>query len=216
MIKVALVDDHTLLRKGLCNLINSFDGFQVIFEADNGKGLVERLEQHQIPDVVLLDITMPVMNGYETAEWLKNNHPNIKVIVLSMLDNELSVIRMIKYGAKGYILKDSEPSELKMALQHVMQKGYYANELLNGKMIDSFQKFNVGRNKFEGSLHLNEKELHFLQLCATDMTYKEIADAMDIRPRTVENYKTELCDRLDVRSRIGLVLYAIRNNIVEI
>jgi two-component system, NarL family, invasion response regulator UvrY len=120
MYKVAITDDHTMLRKGLATLINSFDGFAVAVEAGNGKELQQRLEPKNLPDIALLDVNMPEMDGYDTAEWLRNTYPQVNILALSMMDSESAIIRMIKSGARGYILKDMEPTELKEALQSVI------------------------------------------------------------------------------------------------
>src|SRR5882672_5837302 len=134
---VALVDDHVLLRNGLANLIRSFGEYVVLFEAYNGTDFIRQLQQKPriLPDLVLLDINMPEMDGYETALWLKRNHPEIKILALSMYDTDNSIIRMLKNGAKGYILKDSDPAELKMALESVIRKGFYYSETVTGKLI---------------------------------------------------------------------------------
>ena len=132
---VALVDDHTLLRKGLANLVRNYSDYAVLFEADNGKEFIKELKLRSLPDIVLLDINMPNMDGYETALWIKHNYPEIRVLALSMYDNEQSIIRMMKNGAKGYILKDVDPLEFKMALDSVIKKGFYYSELVTGKLI---------------------------------------------------------------------------------
>ncbi|MBX9734836.1 MAG: response regulator transcription factor, partial [Chitinophagaceae bacterium] len=116
MKKIALVDDHLLLRNGLAVVINSYKDYRVVFEANNGIDFIQKVKEKELPDIVLLDISMPLMNGYETAEWIKKHYPSIKVLVLSMLDDERSVIRMLQFGVRGYITKESDPDELKFAL----------------------------------------------------------------------------------------------------
>ena len=134
---VALVDDHTLLRKGLSNLLTEA-GHTILFEADNGKIFTEKVStQKTQPEVVLLDINMPVMDGYETAGWIKNNYPDIKILALSMYDDEPAIIRMLKNGARGYILKDAEPSELKLAIDNLVQKGYHHSDMVTARLIHS-------------------------------------------------------------------------------
>ena len=134
MIKIALVDDHVLLRKSLGILIGMLQDFDIMLQAANGQDFINQLKTNPLPDIALLDITMPVMDGVETARWLKQNHPEVKVLALSMIKNDLIIIRMLKNGARGYILKDCEPSELKTALHQVYKKGYYYNELITPKM----------------------------------------------------------------------------------
>ena len=215
MINVALVDDHALLRSGLASVIGSFGDYKVVFEADNGKHFLEQLKTNPEPEIVLLDITMPEMDGFETAQWIKEHRPHIKVLVLSMMDNDASIIRMLKHGAKGYILKDSRPDILKSALYDVMNKGFYLNELVTGKLVH-FINQSEKDNKEVYAVSLNDKEIEFLKLCCTEKSYKEIADSMDVSPRTVEMHRSNLFEKLGTTSRVGLVLYAIRNGLVKI
>ena len=125
MTKVALVDDHALLRSGLASVVNSFGEFTVVFEADHGKQFIELLKTKERPDIVLLDINMPEMDGFETSKWIRNNCPEIKILVLSMRDDDHSIIRMLQNGAKGYILKDTKPESLRTALREVSDRGFF-------------------------------------------------------------------------------------------
>src|ERR1700679_2115183 len=139
MANIVLVDDHALLRNGLATLVRNL-GHGVLFEADNGKDFIENLKPNSLPDIVLLDINMPEMDGYQTASWIKANQPSIKTLALSMYDDENAIIRMLKNGAKGYLLKDSEPAELQDAITAIMKKGYYYSDLVNGKLINAINK----------------------------------------------------------------------------
>lgn len=215
-IKVALVDDHVLLRNGLANLISSFEKYEVLFEANNGKDFLARLRATDLPDIVLLDINMPEMDGYDTSLWLKKNHPQIKVLALSMYDNEASIIRMLKNGAKGYILKDIDPLEFKGALDSLVRKGFYYSDLVTGKLIHAVNNFEELENGGKTVSHLNERELEFLKLACTEMTYKEIADKMYVSPRTVDGYRDSLFEKLNCKTRVGLVMFAIKNGIVNL
>jgi len=123
--KIVVVDDHTMFRKGLCKLIDLFVNYTILFEAENGKDFIAKLSKDELPDIVLLDITMPEMDGYDTALWIKNNYPDIKIIALSTMDADAAIIKMIKCGAKGYVLKDAEPEELKLAFNEVLSKGFF-------------------------------------------------------------------------------------------
>jgi DNA-binding NarL/FixJ family response regulator len=214
-IKVALADDHVLLRRGLASLVNSFDEYTVVYEGDNGLDLQKRINKDDLPDLVLLDINMPKMDGFATAQWLKQTYPLVKILALSMYDNENSVIRMFKAGARGYILKDCEPAELRTALDSVMTKGYYYSELVTGKLIHTINKLDEDADMRNLS-HLNEKEIQFLKLACTEMTYKEIADKMFLSPRTIDGYRDALFEKLSLKTRVGLVMYAIKNGIVQV
>jgi len=215
MATIALTDDHSLLRKGLAQLLTSL-GHNVLFEADNGKDLQQQLDKKNMPDIVLMDINMPEMDGYATTQWLKENHPEVKVLALSMYDNETSIIRMLKCGAKGYILKDSEPAELKTAIEDVMTKGYYYSDLVSGKLIHAINKIEDNGSDVNTLVNLNDRETDFLKYACTEMTYKEIADKMYVSPRTIDGYRDGLFEKLRVKTRVGLVMYAIKNGIVTV
>jgi DNA-binding NarL/FixJ family response regulator len=213
MTKVALADDHTLLRNGLASLIESFGEYKVLFQADNGKQFIEKMKSGLIPDLVLMDIKMPVMDGHETALWLQENYPDIKILSLSMYDDEHSIIKMFKAGAKGYILKDCDPSELRAALHAIVSRGFYYSEMVTGNLIHSINE--KGGNQKNKNL-LNARETEFLKLAATELTYKEIADKLSVSPRTVDGYRDGLFEKLNVKTRVGLVMYAIKNGIVDV
>ena len=215
-IKVALADDHVLVRKGLAGIVNSFLNYEVILDASNGSELVEEFKKGQIPDIVLMDINMPVMDGYVTTQWLKEAYPHIKVLALSMYDNEMAVIRMFRSGAKGYILKDSEPDELLLALDTLYSTGYYFSESISEKLAFSLQENKHAGKNYVGNLPLTARELEFLTLACTEMTYKEIGKSMNVSPRTVDGYRDDLFLKLNLKTRVGLVLYAIKNNIVQV
>lgn len=215
MAKIALADDHVLLRNGLAALIKNL-GHEVLFEADNGRDLIEKLSPESLPEVLLLDINMPEMDGYEAAQWLKVNHPDIKVLALSMYDHESSVIRMLKCGAKGYILKDSEPAELKAAVDALLTKGYYYSDLVSGKLIHAINKMDDEGSDIHTFSNLNERETNFLKLTCTELTYKEIAEKMFVSPRTIDGYRDGLFEKLGVKTRVGLVMYSIKNGLVNV
>lgn len=216
MQKVVLIDDHVLLRNGLANLIESFGDYKVLFQANNGEEFIEKLKAGSLPHIVLMDINMPVKDGYETSVWLKKNHPAVKVLALSMYDNENSIIRMFKAGAKGYILKDCDPSELKIALHALMTKGFYYSEMITGKLIHTINTLDEKENESNIAINLSEKETAFLKLACTEYTYKEIAEKMLVSTRSVDGYRDALFDKLQVKSRVGLVLFAIRNGIINL
>jgi two-component system, NarL family, invasion response regulator UvrY len=212
--KIALVDDHTLLRKGLASLIQSFETYNVILEADNGKDFISKLSPDSLPDLVLMDINMPEMDGYQASSWLKENYPEIKVLALSMYDNESAIIRMFRAGAKGYILKDCDPMELKTALHSIIRKGFYYSEMITGSLIHNINSKTDDHSS--GPKGLSEREISFLKLVCSELTYKEIADRMFFSPRTIDGYRDALFEKLNVKTRVGLVLYAIKFGIVNL
>jgi two-component system, NarL family, invasion response regulator UvrY len=211
---IALADDHVLLRKGLVSLVQNL-GYNVILEVDNGQELIDKLQTGIMPDLVLMDINMPVKDGYDATRWIKDNKPEIKVLALSMYDDENAIMKMLRCGARGYILKDSEPSELRSALDAVVSKGYYYSELVTGKLIHS-----INHADDEGAIgnaaKLNEREIEFLKLACSEMTYKEIASQMHLSPRTIDGYRDALFEKLDIKTRTGLAIYAIKNGVVKI
>ncbi|HNP21568.1 MAG TPA: response regulator transcription factor [Panacibacter sp.] len=214
--KVALADDHALIRNGLAGLINSFEGYTVLFQAGNGQEFIDKLDPNSPPGIVLMDINMPKKDGYETTLWLKQNYPDVKVLALSMYDNENSIIRMLKNGAKGYILKDAEPTELKSALDSLCKKGYHYSDLVTGHLINTVTKLDDEHEKHKNPLLLSDRELDFLRYSCTELSYKEIADKMFVSPRTVDGYREALFEKLEIKSRVGLVIYAIKNGIVNL
>lgn len=210
-IKIFLVDDHTLFRRGIAELINSFNGYTVCGEADGGMEFIRLFHETERPDIVLLDIHMPGMDGFETAAWLRKNFPEVKVLALSMNDSESVVIRMLRAGASGYLLKDAEPAELLAALTAVVEHGVYYSGLVTKVLLNNL-------NNPDGSsrgVKLNDRERRFLELACTELTYKEIADQMCLSPRTIDGYREALFEKLGARSRVGLVLFAIREGIIR-
>lgn len=207
---IALVDDHILMRNGLASIVKSFEGYSVLFEANNGKEFIQQLKTYPAPDIVLLDINMPEMNGIETATWMKENLPAAKILVLSVMDTDTVIISMLKHGARGYILKDSKPAIFKLALDSIRNSGFYMNELVSNKMLN-YVTLEEDKGKVTSlTSHLSENEITFLQLSCTEMTYKQIAEKMKVSPRTVDGYRDHLLKKLNVQSRVGLVVFAIK------
>lgn len=199
-----------ILRKSLAVLIELLQDFEIVLEAGNGEEFIDKLKNAPFPHIVLLDITMPVMDGVETARWLKQHHPGIKVLALSMIKNDFIIIRMLKNGARGYILKDCEPAELRAALHQVYENGYYYNELIKPRM----------RSKDDGEeepeVMLTGQELIFLRWACTEKNYKQIADEMRVSHRTIDGYRDSLFKKLNVNTRLGIALYAIKSSLVQL
>jgi two-component system, NarL family, invasion response regulator UvrY len=213
LIKIALVDDHILLRNALASLINSFDGYKVVNEANDGEEFIKDISQSPTPDIVLLDLNMPRMDGYDTAAWLRDHYPDIHVLMLTMYDSELTLVRLLQAGVKGFLKKDIHPSELKFALASVMQSGYYYTTNTAGKLANLFRTKSKDNMRLERAM-LNEQELEFMKMSCQDLTYKEIAMQMGLSPRAVDALRDELFFKLDVKSRVGLAMVAIRNGVV--
>ncbi|REC77991.1 DNA-binding response regulator [Chryseobacterium elymi] len=205
---IVIVDDHVLIAKALEGIIDNFNDFEVIYVCENGKDLIQKLvDNGKIPDIILLDISMPIMDGFETAAWLTQNHPEIKVMALSMQGDDNSVIKMIKNGAKGYLLKNTHPKDLETALTKLNSDGFFYPEWAS-KIIFS----NLNKDKeAENAVRISDREREFLKYTVTELSYKEIADRMCCSPRTVESYRDQLCDKLDLKTRVGLAVFAIKN-----
>lgn len=208
---IGIVDDHVLFAQSLQGLINSFDGFEVLFMAKNGNDLINKLDTQEDPEILLLDINMPVMNGFETIAWLNDEKPNISVLALSMDDDEDTIIQMLRLGSKGYLLKDIHPDTLKQALTEVATKGHFYSDHVTQALLTGVNR----KNSDATTNSFSSRELEFMELACSDKTYKEIADVMCLSPKTIDNYRDTLFKKLEVRSRIGLVLYALKNKIVN-
>lgn len=212
-IKIALADDHVLLRDALASLIDQYEDCKVICRSGNGKELIDFVKNGSIPDVVILDLNMPVMDGYETAIWLKENFPKSLVLMLTMYDSEIAMIRLLQAGVKGFLKKDVHPDELKYAIQSVTQNGFYYSHFASGKLANLFRKDKNNNMTFQKSI-FNDQEIDFLKLSCTELTYKEIAGRMKLNPRAIDNLRDNLFDKVEVKSRVGLAMYAIKNGLV--
>lgn len=213
--KVAIVDDHNLFADSLMGLINNFKDFEVQYCVTNGQELIDNITpKNDFPDIILLDINMPVMNGIQTMAWLYRHQPSLKVLALSMDDSEETIIKMLRNGAKGYLLKDIHPDELENALNQTIKNGFYYTEKVSNSLISSL---NLPADEIDDTpIELNDRERRFLKFACTDKTYKEIADMMMLSPKTIDGYRESVFKKFKVGNRVGLVLYAIRNGFIEI
>lgn len=216
MTTVALIDDHSLIRNALKELINRFDDFEVVLDASNGKDFLDKLPHLENPlDIALVDINMPILDGYSTTQYITEHFPSIKVLALTVEDHEEAIIKMLRCGAVGYILKDSETTQLKIALMEVQEKGYYHSELVSKTLVKSILPKQEKIEK-KPQIQFQGREEEFLKWACTELTYKEIADKMFLSPRTIDGYREALFERLELKSRVGLVLFAIKNGIVSV
>ncbi len=209
-IKIGIVDDHQLFLKSLALMLQSFNNYEVVLEASNGKNLQEKIaNKNSIPEIMLIDVNMPVMDGIATATWMNENYPVIKLVALSQNDGERAIISMLKAGCCAYLLKDTHPNELEKALNEIYAKGFYNADASN----INFRRFLQLEKE---SIHLTEKEKKFLQYACTDITYKQIAEKMSLSERTIDGYRESLFQKFNVQSRVGLVLEAIRRELVSL
>lgn len=217
VVKLAIADDQVLFLKGLRLLIRSFDDVELIIEATNGQELIEAIATNQ-PDVILMDLRMPVMDGLEATEKIKALYPDIKIILLTMYDEERLINHMMKVGANGYLLKNEEPHILKEAIQAVVEKEFYFNDYVSKALLRGIQKKHneIRPWKTGDSDQLTKREIEVLNLICQERTSAEIADELFISTRTVENHRKSLLTKTGVRNTAGLIIYAIRNQLIDI
>jgi DNA-binding NarL/FixJ family response regulator len=213
---IAIVDDNMMFRKGLSALINLFPGYRVLFDSGGGADCLRQLDAGQAPDIILMDIAMPEMDGYAATSCIRDQYPDIRILALSTMDAESAIIRMIRSGARGYILKDADPAELKKAFDEVQSLGYYYNDLVSRTILRSAHLLSDARDPAYAHSKLSDREITFLQQACSEKTYQEIAREMFVSERTVDGYRDALFRKLHVGTRVGLVLYAIRNGIFKI
>lgn len=208
---IALVDDHTLFRSGIKELLTKFKDYQVLFEAENGESFCEKIQSGLKPDIALIDMNMPKMDGLSTSKWIQNNFPDIKIMILSMMHDEKTVLKLIKAGAKGYLLKEADPEEFKTALAAIRRNDFYYPNYITQYFLNHITK--EPRAQLSD---LKNRDIEFLKLAATDLTYKEIADKMNVGVRTIDGYRDQLFEKYGVKSRVALVLYALKNNLIKL
>ncbi len=214
IIKVAIADDHKIFRKGVVLSLRPYTNIKFVLEADNGEDLLAGIPEAQ-PDVVLMDLRMPGKDGIETTKAVSKQYPNIYVIVLSMYEDERFVYHLMENGANGYLLKNAEPMEIRRAIMEVYEKGYYLNNFVNRILL----KRSHARQKVVPSLNneitLSDKEKDVLRYICMEFTAQEIAQKMEISPRTVEAIKDRLMERFGSKNTAGLVFFAVKNNLID-
>jgi DNA-binding NarL/FixJ family response regulator len=207
---IAIVDDHKLFGRSLEILMKRFTDYDVIFCSSDGLDFTQKISPKFKPEIVLLDQNMPHMDGPETVRWLRNYFPEIKIIILSMNHNEENVVKMVLDGISGYVLKDSEIDEFKNALDTVRDDKFYFPAFVTNYLVNNARK-TQREKKEDDSKKLKQHEIEFIKLASSELTYKEIADQMCVSLRTVDGYRDQLFKKLDIKNRVGLVLYAVKN-----
>ena len=213
-IKVAIADDHKIFRKGVILSMRPYTNIKFVMEAENGEDLLAKIPE-SMPDVVLCDLKMPIKDGIDATKLITKNFPDIRVIILTMYEDERFVGHLMDCGAAGYLLKSTEPAEIKKAVMDVMRTGFYLNPFVNKVLI----KKNYSKQKFNPTLTsevvLSEREKEVLTLVCMEFTAAEIALKMDISARTVEAIKDRLMERFGVKNSVGLVFYAMKNSLID-
>jgi len=214
IINVAIADDHKIFRKGVILSLKAYHNINFILEAENGEELIKGIEQEQ-PHIVLMDLKMPIKDGIETTKYLNKHFPQIRILILTMFEDERFVGHLMDSGANGYLLKSTEPAEIKQGIMDVMNTGFYLNNFVNRVLI----KKNYAKQKFNPNLKneivVSEREKEVLSLVCMEYTAHEIAQKMDISPRTVEAIKDRLMERFGVKNSVGLVFFAMKNSLID-
>ena len=206
---IVIVEDHTLLSQALESLVNSFRHFKVLYTCINGRDLLNKLRDIPLkPEIILMDVNMPVLNGINATQLVKEEYPNIDVVALSVDENEDTIVKMLKAGACSYLVKDVEKSILEIALGEVIRNGYYHTKKVSNILVKLLHP-----NNKHLRTGLKERELEFIKYACSELTYKEIATKMYLSPKTIDGYRSNLFQKLDAKNRVGLVIYAIKNKI---
>lgn len=214
MLNVILVDDHPIFRKGLASILETYsDKIKVIGSYGNGKELIENL--NNAPDVLIMDIQMPVMDAFDTMDALKEKGLKLPVLILSMVQEERDIVRMMTKGIRGFLPKDSDPDLFIEAVDEIHKGGFYFSDTISGILNMAFgaHEKELSKSGYSGAIPLTDKEIDFIQLACSEMTYKEIAEKLCLSVKTIDGYRASIFEKLDVKSRPGLVLFAVKYGI---
>ena len=212
-IKIAIADDYKIFREGLKVSLGQDDKMQVIFEAENGEELITTMETKK-PDIIIMDLKMPIMDGMEATQFIRKKYSDVKVLVVSMYEDDKFIIHLMEIGANGYLLKNAEPEEIRKAIYAVSENGYYFNDLVNKALLKKLVLKNNLKPSFNENVELTERELEVLKLICEEKTAPEIAKKIFLSPRSVEGIRQRLIEKVGVRNTAGLVMFAIKNGIV--
>ena len=214
VIKVGIADDHKIFRKGVILSLRQYTNISFVFEAENGEELMKELESNQ-PDIILMDLRMPNKDGVETTKEVSKKYPNIKILILTMFEDERFVAHLMENGANGYLLKNADPAEIKKAIMEVMARGYYLNNFVNRVLLKKSAAKSKSLPSLNNEIEISEREREVVRLLCMEFTASEIALKMDISPRTVESIKDRLMERFGLKNTAGLVFFAVKNNLID-
>jgi DNA-binding NarL/FixJ family response regulator len=213
-IKIALADDYKIFREGLKVSLSSDDQINVIHEADNGEDLLTNIEKDK-PNLIIMDLKMPIMDGMEATQIIRKKYPEIKILVVSMYDDDKFIIHLMEIGANGYLLKNAEPDEIRKAIHAVTENGYYFNDLVNKALLKKLVIRSNIKPSFNENVELTERELEVLKLICEEKTATEIGKEIFLSPRSVEGIRQRLIEKVGVRNMAGLVMFAAKSGIVS-
>jgi two-component system, NarL family, response regulator DegU len=212
-LKLFIADDHTLFRKAMANLIRGFDNIEEVKDAENGKELLTMMKYEQ-PDIAIIDLQMPVMDGSETAENIINKYPGVKIIILTMHDSEQFIVHMMEIGVHAFLLKNTEPEELEQAIRSVMEKDFYHNDLVASVLRKKVKEKKAPRIAFDG-LELSDREKEIVVLVCQELTIKEIGHKLNLSENTVRNHRSNIMEKVKVNNVVGLVKYAYETGLIK-
>jgi DNA-binding NarL/FixJ family response regulator len=216
--KIAIVDDHQLFRKSLVHLVNTFDGVEVVLQAGNGKEFLEKLVDVSV-DLVLLDIQMPEMDGFETCKVLREQYPDLYILIISQLTTKESIHRVMEMGAHGFFTKNSDPEQLAQAITSISDKGYYFGNELGSVLREALlweKKANLSTKVYEDNAMLTTREIEIIKLASRELSSKEIAEELNITVRTVDTHRKHIMDKTESKNIIGAVIYALKRQLINI
>ena len=213
-IKIAIADDYKIYREGLKVGLSANEEFEVMLEADNGEDLLKGME-NELPDVILMDLKMPIMDGMEATKEVRKRFPSVKVLVVSMYEDDKFIIHLMENGANGYLLKNTEPDEIRRSIYAVHENGYYFNDLVNKALLKKLVLKNNLKPSFNQNVELSEREMEVLKLICEEKTAGEIAKEIFLSPRSVEGIRQRLIEKVGVRNSAGLVMFAVKNGMVD-
>lgn len=212
-IRLGIVDDQPLFRKGLISLLKEFDEIKVVFEANNGRELLDEAAKKQ-PDVILLDLEMPVMDGVESTAALKSKYPGIKILILTMHNDDAMVLHLIEKGAHGFLLKDTNIETIVEAIYSIKENGYYFNDRVSKIMVSGLVKSNKIQPSFN-KVKLSAREIEVIRLLSQELKNPEIADRLFINVRTVERHRENILRKINAKNSIGIIMYAVKNHLLD-
>mgnify|MGYP006271592213 CR=1 FL=1 len=214
VIRVGIADDHKIFRKGIILSLRQYTNISFVLEAENGDDLLMQLKQHQ-PDVILLDLRMPGKDGIETTKEVSKLYPQIKILIITMFEDERFVSHLMENGANGYLLKNAEPAEIKKAIMEAYVRGYYLNNFVNRILLKKSTARIKNAPSLSNEIVMSEKEKEVVSLICREFTASEIAEKMSISPRTVESIKDRLMERFGLKNTAGLVFFAVKNELID-
>ncbi len=216
-IQISIADDEQLFRRGLTFLLEREDQFHILFEAENGKELIDKLNPEQLPDIILMDLKMPELNGVEATKVIHKRHPGVKIIALTSYDGKSFITNMIDVGASSYLLKNTSPKIMVHTIKEVYDKGFFYDENVLKTIHENLLSSSGKRIKSDlDKKLLSKREVEVLELICKQFTTSEIAEKLYLSPRTVDGHRNNLLEKTESKNVAGLVIYGIQKKLIEL